>query len=83
MRRTVFADEMDKRGVSAEWLAYHAGVTVGYIYKLRRGDVTPSLRTAAKIAGLLNLPVDIFLANQLSRYDNAGRAVGGDSPDAA
>lgn len=59
-RLTKFARVMDAKGLKPEEIAYKSGYSVGYIYKLRRGDIDPSLRAAKKIARVMGETILIF-----------------------
>lgn len=58
---TAFAKVMNRKGITPEDIARDSGFSLGYIYKIRRGDQKPSLKGAALLAKLVGEPVDIFL----------------------
>lgn len=58
----------ESRGLSQTELAYKVGVTPRYVAFIETGDRNPSLKTASKIAEVLNTTVDdIFLSNKCTK----------------
>lgn len=54
----------ESRGLSQTELAYKTGVTPRYIAFIETGDRTPSLKTASKLAKVLNTTVDDIFLNK-------------------
>ena len=76
VEKTPFAKAMDDSGMKAEEIAYRTGVSVSYLYKLRRGEQRPSLDVAERLAGLLGASVDIFLRSPCpERTNRSARAI--------
>lgn len=53
----------DRKGWSQELLAEKADLNRSYLGEVERGRVIPSLATAAKLAGALDLPLSGLLAH--------------------
>ena len=62
-----------KAGRTQEWLAEQIDVSVGYISQIERGDYSPSVTLALKLAKLCNVTVeDIFEYEEDNGEDNNG-----------
>jgi transcriptional regulator with XRE-family HTH domain len=64
---TPFAIACKAKGVTTEEVAKQLGLSRSYIYKIVHGERTPSLKNAARLSALLNVPLedlfpDIFLS---------------------
>ena len=59
-RLSRFGRIMVAKGIRAEDMAREAGLSLGYVYKIRRGDQVPSIRAARKLARLVGEPISVF-----------------------
>ena len=59
-RLSRFGRFMIAKGINPEDVARETGLSLGYIYKLRRGDQVPSMKTARKLCRAIGAPISIF-----------------------
>jgi XRE family transcriptional regulator, regulator of sulfur utilization len=53
-----------ERGLTQEQLAERVGMEQGYYSRIERGRVTPSIRTALKLAGALDVEMNVLLPRE-------------------
>lgn len=58
MNKTVLKQVIDQNGLKQTWIAKQVGVTAPALNLIAHGKTLPTLRTAQKIARLLNTSVE-------------------------
>jgi putative transcriptional regulator len=60
MNKTTLKQMIDENGVKQKWLAQKVGVTPPALNLIAHGKTLPTLRTAQKIARVMNTTVDVL-----------------------
>lgn len=60
MHRTVLKQMIDDNGLKQSWVARRVGITAPALNLIAHGKTLPTLRTAQRIAHLLNTTVDVL-----------------------